>query len=303
MSGWVDLFNMQANPLLKRAVSLVVGDESLLVWNYVNTEVNKYDIKIVARSLEDITYNISQSLPTIMVVVKPDSDMLKMLSSVITSGTNIHFIVLTDANSIKDNPQLFSVIKKNAQGCKSYYTISSPKTDAARDKMVSFFIMRWGMSKDLSQHVCAMLGYSPGSLYVFDYQYNICTDSQMVSSTKAYSIVDELLGNDNVNTVVSKLVNGNVVDQEYPVEFTNTILNTIAKLINMARRVQHVHAISDGKVSTISRLAGLTQFEVVSSIGWANAYNSKQLRDKEDIVHFGLDNLNTDTLSVVSRLW
>ena len=306
MSNWMDLLETELAPPPK-AVGLFVGEMSSLVWDKVMRAVKSYDLYYRVTSPQDFSYSTSAiGARVAFLVVNPTTEVLKALEKVVRSGGRTEAIyIMVDGDIASSQKEHFEYLKKRAQASKMYYLVNSPKSDSAKEKLISYFIVRWAVTQELSFRVASALEYSPGMLYEFDKQFRLCTDGQVLPSTQSRKLVDELLGSDTSTMVVTRILSQTPVDLLFNSDFTYRVLSFLHGLLTNAKRIQSAWKDGAYNVSTLSKSTGLTQFNVSRSIGIAERYSPNQLNKCEDLVLFGMENVerNPEVLSVVSRLW
>lgn len=303
MATWSDLLGAKI-PSLPKQVFLCTGEISTLVWDAVHQTLKGYDFYVRVGSQGDLRYSVAAlGTNAAYLVVDPDDLILKAVEDLIRSGATEAVFILISGDGTDLDKETFDYVKKKSQQSKQYYTITAPKGEQARSKMESFFIMRWGVSRDLSQKTCSILEYSPGQLYQFDKQFMLCTDGQVLPSSHTQSLVDELLGSDTPNLVLMKIASRIPVDMNFGEDFTYKALKMLHNLLNHARIIQGAWYNGESTVAGVAKATGLSHFLVLRAWGLAEAYGKETLKDCEDLVLFGMDNVsgNPELLSVISR--
>lgn len=305
MAGWADLF--EARPLsVPKQVFLATGELSTLVWDYVHACLEGYDFYLRVENVEDLSYSIAGMGSSVAyLLVSPTPEVLQAAERVIRKGGTEAIFLLVEGDGSQYPKVNFEYVKKKAQQFKNYYTLTVPKAEQARAKMVAFFLLRWGVARETSQRVCSALEYSPGQMYTFDRQFLACTEGAMLPSSRTQGLVEELLGSDSASMVVSRIASGQPIDTEFDEAFTSKVLRFLHGLIIHARMIQGAWKVGETTLSSVSKATGLTQFLVMRAMGMAEAYEPKVLRRCEDLVLMSMDNVtgNPDVLSVLSRVW
>lgn len=302
MATWTDLFDAEILPLPKQ-VCLFVGELSSLVWDKVNEAASKYNTRQRIESIQDIASSrFGDNDDTAYIAVNPSDELLHILANQLSSGMVESLFILMD-EAPKDNAD-FEVVKKKAQHSKHYYVITAPKAETAQAKMVSFFLLRWAVTRDSCFKVCAMLDFSPGKLYLFDLAMRVSTDGKVLASSKTAVIIDELLGSDTPNLVVNNILSGKPFDQEYSREFNDKVIRFMDNLFYNARIIHNAISAGHQTAAAVGKATGLSQFAVHQSWGVAKAYNSAQLRYCVELLEYAKMNVeNPEVLSTISKVW
>ena len=304
MAGWSDLFESGSDDLPRHAF-LAVGEISSLVLDEVAVKMKQYSAVIKVRAAQDMYYSLSGTGTRVAYVLNdPTPEVLDAAANLLKQNTGEAFYFLISKEPSHYPKESFDYVKKKAQQSKQYYTISAPKSDAAKDKMVGYFLMRWGVTRDTSQMVCSILGYSPGMLYQFDKQFMLCTGGNILPSTQTQRIVEELLGTDTPSLIVHHIVTQKPVDLDFSPEMSSRVLNLLHSVLMDARLVQGAMSTGATSVSAVSKDTKLSQFKVLQAWSLAEAYSTMELRNNEKILLWAMDNEgNPDVLSVVSHVW
>ena len=291
--------------ILPKQVALFIGESSSLVLDRIRQASSSFDACIYVTEPEQLQGLVWQGIQALIVAIDPSVDLLKKLVSRIKQGDSEAIAVVLSGDISRYPEELVNIIKKKAMQSKRYFVVSPPKTEAARDKMVSFFVLKLKMSKDLSARVCSAMEYSPGRMYLFSKQYLMCTDGQMLPSSKASGIVDALVGNESPNMAVMNIVSGLVIESTFSEDFTQRVLNFMHNIILDAKRVRLLWDTGNTNPTKISKESGITTFRVLKCLPLAVNYSLYELRQKEDLILFMLKNAsgNSDALSTLSRLW
>lgn len=305
MAGYPELFETQVTSFPKQ-VFLCVGELSSLVWDVVHRALGEYDFFVRVEREADLSFSLSgMGANAAYLLVDPPDPLLASARALIQGGGTEAMFILVSEDPSKYDKANFEYIKKKAQQSKNYYTITAPKADQAKAKMVSYFLMRWAVPRDTSHKVCSMLDYSPGRIYLFDKQFLALTGGQVLPSSQTQGLVDELLGEDTPNMVVMRILTGTPVDLTFDEAFTYQVLSFLHGLIVNAKMIQASQRGGNVTAPAISKDLGITIFQVVRSMGIANSYSPSELRRCEDLILFGFENVsgNPDLLSVISRTW
>ena len=133
----------------------------------------------------------------------------------------------------------------------------------------------------------------------------MCTDGQVLPSSKASGIVDSLVGNESPNMAVMNIVNGVVIESTFSEDFTQRVLNFMHNIILDAKRVRLLWEMGNTNPTKISKESGIPTFRVLKCLPLAVNYSLYELRQKEGLILFMLKNAsgNSDALSTLSRLW
>ena len=291
--------------ILPKQVALFIGESSSLVLDRIRQASSSFDACIYVTEPEQLQGFVWQGIQALIVAIDPSVDLLKKLVSRIKQGDSEAIAVVLSGDISRYPEELVNIIKKKAMQSKRYFVVSPPKTEAARDKMVSFFVLKLKMSKDLSARVCSAMEYSPGRMYLFSKQYLMCTDGQMLPSSKASGILDALVGNESPNMAVMNIVSGLVIESTFSEDFTQRVLNFMHNIILDAKRVRLLWDTGNTNPTKISKESGITTFRVLKCLPLAVNYSLYELRQKEDLILFMLKNAsgNSDALSTLSRLW
>lgn len=304
MAGWSDLYD-RSIPSIPKQVFLSVGEVSSLVWDTVNTALAGYDFYVRASKPEDLSYTMTElGANSAYLIVDPSPDLMHSLAQLLKGGaTEAVFVILSKAPSKEDEDH--RILKTKAQSSKLYFTISAPKTEAAQDKMVSFFLMRWAVTRETCFKACNALDYSPGKLYQFDHLMLLSTGGQVLPSSQTQVIVDELLGTDSPNTVVGRILEGRPVEEDYTEKFTEDVLSFLLSLALHAKRILGSWRTGNSTVSSASKETGLSQFLILRAWPLADSLDDEQLSRLIKVIEFGLRNVagNPEVLSTVSRAW
>lgn len=304
MAGWSDLYD-RSIPSIPKQVFLSVGEVSSLVWDTVNSALSGYDFYVRASKPEDLSYTMTElGANSAYLIVDPSPDLMKSLAMLLKGGaTEAVFVIMSKAPAKEDD--YLHVLKTKAQASKLYFTISAPKTEAAQDKMVSFFLMRWAVTRETCFKACNALDYSPGKLYQFDHLMLLSTGGQVLPSSQTQVIVDELLGTDSPNTVVGRILEGRPVESDYTEKFTEDVLNFLLSLALHAKRILGSWRTGNSTVSSASKETGLSQFLILRAWPLADTLNDEQLSRLIKVIEFGLRNVagNPEVLATVSRAW
>lgn len=304
MAGWAELLEARLLSTPKR-VFLCTGEISSLVWDKILEALAGYDFYVRVEKDTDIGYSLSgYGANTAYLLVDPSNEVLKAAEALVRSGGTDAIYILISGEPDKYDKGIYEYLKKKAQQSKGYYTVTVPKAEQARNKMVSHFLMRWGVARDTSQRVCAALEYSPGQIYLFDKQFLLCTGGQVLPSSHTQGLVTELLGQDSPNMVVNRIFSRTPVDLQFGEDFTYRVLKFLHTLVTHARVIHGAWSTGATSLAEVSKSTGLTQFLVLRAWGIAENYDPKALRKCEDLVLFGMENTgNPDLLSVISRVW
>lgn len=291
--------------ILPKQVALFVGESSSLVLDRIRQASSYFDTCMYVTEPEQLQGLVWQGIQALIVAIDPSVDLLKKLVSRIKQGDSEAIAVVLSGDISRYPEELVNIIKKRAMQSKRYFVVAPPKTEAARDKMVSFFVLKLKMSKDLSARVCSAMEYSPGRMYLFSKQYLMCTDGQMLPSSKASGIVDALVGNESPNMAVMNIVSGVVIESTFSEDFTQRVLNFMHNIILDAKRVRLLWETGNTNPTKISKESGIPTFRVLKCLPLAVNYSLYELRQKEDLILFMLKNAsgNSDALSTLSRLW
>ena len=291
--------------ILPKQVALFIGESSSLVLDRIRQASSYFDTCVYVTEPEQLQGLVWQGIRALIVAIDPSEELLRKLASRIKQGDSEAIAVVISGEISRYSEDIVNVVKKKAMQSKNYFVISPPKTEAARDKMVSFFVLKLKMSKDLSTRVCSAMEYSPGRMYLFAKQYLMCTDGQVLPSSKASGIVDSLVGNESPNMAVMNIVNGVVIESTFSEDFTQRVLNFIHNIILDAKRVKLLWETGNTNPTKISKESGIPTFRVLKCLPLAVNYSLYELRQKEDLILFMLKNAsgNSDALSTLSRLW
>ena len=291
--------------ILPKQVALFVGESSSLVLDRIRQASSYFDTCMYVTEPEQLQGLVWQGIQALIVAIDPSVDLLKKLVSRIKQGDSEAIAVVLSGDISMYPEELVNIIKKRAMQSKRYFVVAPPKTEAARDKMVSFFVLKLKMSKDLSARVCSAMEYSPGRMYLFSKQYLMCTDGQMLPSSKASGIVDALVGNESPNMAVMNIVSGVVIESTFSEDFTQRVMNFMHNIILDAKRVRLLWETGNTNPTKISKESGIPTFRVLKCLPLAVNYSLYELRQKEDLILFMLKNAsgNSDALSTLSRLW
>ena len=291
--------------ILPKQVALFVGESSSLVLDRIRQASSYFDTCMYVTEPEQLQGLVWQGIQALIVAIDPSADLLKKLVSRIKQGDSEAIAVVLSGDISRYPEELVNIIKKRAMQSKRYFVVAPPKTEAARDKMVSFFVLKLKMSKDLSARVCSAMEYSPGRMYLFSKQYLMCTDGQMLPSSKASGIVDALVGNESPNMAVMNIVSGVVIESTFSEDFTQRVMNFMHNIILDAKRVRLLWETGNTNPTKISKESGIPTFRVLKCLPLAVNYSLYELRQKEDLILFMLKNAsgNSDALSALSRLW
>lgn len=304
MANWDSLF--EASFVNKpKQVFLATGEISALVWDKVSDTLNKYDSHFRVSEPSQLGSSMSMGSNVAYLLVDPTPVLLNMVERSIREGASDSFFLVFNGEVPEESKDQLKYVKTKAQQCKTFFTVTPPKTDTARSKMLSFFVLRWSVSKEIAHQVCSILEYSPGALYLFDRQFLLATDGQVYASSKTKKLVEELLGSDTPSLVVSNIVNGVHFDTKFDENFTLKVLKFLQSIINQSRLIHSAMDNGNTTVQSISKFTGIPMFLVLKSIGFAEMYRGKALRAREDLVLFGLSNYhgNPELLSTLARLW
>ena len=304
MATWEPLMDSPVN-ILPKQVALFVGESSSLVLDRIRQASSYFDTCMYVTEPEQLQGLVWQGIQALIVAIDPSADLLKKLVSRIKQGDSEAIAVVLSGDISRYPEELVNIIKKRAMQSKRYFVVAPPKTEAARDKMVSFFVLKLKMSKDLSARVCSAMEYSPGRMYLFSKQYLMCTDGQMLPSSKASGIVDALVGNESPNMAVMNIVSGVVIESTFSEDFTQRVMNFMHNIILDAKRVRLLWETGNTNPTKISKESGIPTFRVLKCLPLAVNYSLYELRQKEDLILFMLKNAsgNSDALSALSRLW
>ena len=291
--------------ILPKQVALFIGESSSLVLDRIRQASSSFDACIYVTEPEQLQGLVWQGIQALIVAVDPSVELLQKLASRIKRGDTEAVVFVLSGDISRYPEELVSVVKKKAMQSKNYFVISPPKTEAARDKMVSYFVLKLKMSKDLSTRVCSSMEYSPGRMYLFSKQYLMCTDGQVLPSSKASGIVDSLVGNESPNMAVMNIVNGAVIESTFSEDFTQRVMNFLHNIILDAKRVRLLWEMGNTNPTKISKESSIPTFRVLKCLPLAVNYSLYELRQKEDLILFMLKNApgNSDALATLSRLW
>lgn len=301
MAGWSELFESEpkARP---RLTFLCFGDISSLVLDKVMQALQEY--KTWVRVENPIDMSTSTGSNTAYLLVDPSQELLDFVQRFIREGgSESYFVLMSQEVKTTGNPSL-EYIKRKAQQCKSYYSISAPRTDSARDKMVSFFLLRWAVTRETSHRVVSSLSYSPGELYQFDRQFLLATGGVVLPSTETHRIVNSLLGADTPSMVVSEIVYGSKIDAEFSPEFNRKVMAYLQSSIHQGLLIQAAWRNGSTNPTDIAKDTGLTKFQVTKSTWAAEMFEPHQLRRGNKILQglLGFED-SPEFISVLSRVW
>lgn len=303
MANWNDFLEVEITNKPKQ-VFLVTGEVSSMVWDKVSSTLQKYESYFRVSEPAHIGNSLSVGVEVAYLVVDPSPNMLSVIESTIRSGASDSFFIIFNGEVPPSMKEQILYIKNKSQLCKLYFNLTAPKTDNARDKMYSFFVMRWSVTRDTARQVCSILEHSPGALYQFDKQFLLVTGGQVLASTKTKKLVEELLGNDTPSLVVSNIVNGKHIDTNFDAEFTLKVLNFLHTTVNNSRLIQVAWDNGNSTVPAVSKYSGLPNIAVLRAWGFAEKYRGESLRQCEDLIALGLENYhNPELLSTLSRIW
>lgn len=302
MASWADLVSTTL-PSIPKQVVLVTGEISSLVWDKVREALHGYSTYTRVLTPKDLSYALtSLGTSSAYLLVNPSPLLIEAASDLIRGGCTDSMYVLID--DVPKDADAIDYLKKKAQQCKAYYTISAPKTDQAKSTMASVFQMRWGVTRDSAFRVCTMLDFSPGRLYQFDQLFLRATGGKVLPSSETNAVLTQLLGADSPNTVVAHILEGRPVEMNYSAEFSSQILRVMLSVILDAKVVRGAMDRGCTNVSTITKDTGLSQFQVVRAFGAAEAWSVRALIHREKMLRFGLENVTQpDVLSIVSLLF
>ena len=306
MATWEGLLETPLR-LLPTQVVLATGEISVLVLDKVRQALQGVDYHTTVTHPSQISsFSIPEGLTGSYILHDPSPEILQAAERSIRAGRSESFIILIsgDPNENYDKSDL-EYVKKRAMQAKTYFTLTPPKTDAAREKMLSQIILNLHVTRDLAHRVGSTLEYSPGRVYLFMKQYLLATGGSVLTSSKAEEIVLSILGDDSPNAVVTTIVTGGRVNREFSEEFTNRVLNFLQGCIQDAYKVQS--ALNSGRpsVTVMAKELGIPVFRVLQCLPMAESYSPSELLKCEDLIIFlqPFVGQNPDVLSVLSRLW
>ena len=303
MAGWAELLTLSVRSLPKQ-VFLCVGEQSSLVWDVVHKALAGYDTFVRVESDIDLSYAMTGlGNNAAYLLVDPTPELLGTAEALVRGSTSEAVYILMSAPPT--NLAGLEYLKKKAQQSKLYFTVTAPKGEAAQQKMVSFFLMRWGLTRAIAHRACAMLDFSPGKLYQFDKSLMLATGGQVLPSSQTQALVDSLLGADTQNTVVAKIIEGQGLDADFDETFTRQVLNFIFGLVLNAKRLHGAWEAGNTTVADAGKAAGLTQYQTLQAWPLAELFPLEALRRKEKILSFMYQNYrgNPETLSTLAQLW
>lgn len=304
MATWSELLESKI-PALPKQVFLCSGEtSSALVWDKLNQILGGYDMHMRVASAEDLSYaTFGHSKSLAYVVVNPNTDLLNKIEEVIRGGCIESFFILMEGATLPKD-QATEYIKKKAQQCKQYYTITVPKSETAQMKMASFFMLRWSVTKDQAFSVCSLLDFSPARLYLFDIQFRMIIGSSVLSSAAAKNIIEELLGTEAANMVASNILNSVPLAETYSAEFNQEVLGFLANLIDSALAIKAAWSAGASTMSAVCKESGITQFQASRAWGLAHAYSEERLKETRNHLALGFKYADQpDVLGVLSRIF
>lgn len=304
MATWVELEDSPAR-LLTRQVMLCVGEISSLVWDKVQSILHSMDYYVHVEDPHQMVIGSSlTSSSSAYLVVNPNSEMLRAVENFLRSSPVESVILLSGDEVETEGKDAFNYIKKKAQQSKKYFSISAPKSETAREKMITHYRMKWGVSTEASHKVCSVLEFSPGKLYLFSQQFLMTTGGRVLPSSRTNSIIEELIGEDSPSMVVMWILNHKPVNTEFSVEYTNKVLGFLLMLVNDSIAVNSVMNQGVSQTTQISRDAGVPVFRVLRAMGMATKHSYKTLSKYQQRVIWGFQHRDQpNLLSVLSRVW
>lgn len=302
MATWDDLVEASLPPIPKQVV-LITGEISSLVWDRVMTALKGYGVYIRPESDRDMSFAItSLGVTSAYLLVNPSEELISAAEKLVRGGSTDSIYILVEGG-MSDNDSL-DYLKRKAQQCKAYFTVTPPKTDQAKLKMATYFQMRWGVTRTTSFKACTLLDFSPGRLYMFDKLFLAATGGRVLPSSETQHLIDQLLGSDAPNTVVSRILEGAPIEAEYSAEFSSKILRVILNVILDAKIVKNSILRGNSTVANVCKDTGLTQFQVVRCYGVAEAHSLAALVHRERVLRFGLTHSSQpDVLSIIAQLF
>ena len=296
MATWIDLYEATSGFVSKpKVVCLVVGEQSSFTEDRVRGWLNEYPV--VHRSVQ--LSKGFDSLHSATYLISPSDETIREVVRDIKSGSSeSYFISMPHMDKTPDT----EFIKKKAQQNKMYYTISSPTSESAQKRMVSFFVVRWGVGTDAAYKVCSSLNFSPGHLYNFDKMFLLSTGGAMLPSTKTNALIDNLLGDDTETMVVQKLLTKHTLHKPYSREFTSRVLSHVSTLVNDSLVLKGAAEAGMMTFKELSQFTGLSMYEVSRSFELSEMYSRDRLEYINSVVMYGISNSdNMETLAVVSQ--
>ena len=296
MATWIDLYGSDDEFVSRpKAVCLVVGEQSLLTQDKISKWVSSYPI--VHRSLQP--YRGFDSVHSATYLTSPTEEDIEEVCRRIKAGSQESFFIVTP--EAEKSPS-FEYVKKKAQQNKMYYTISAPSSEAAQGRMVSFYVVQWGVGTDAVYKVCSSLNFSPGQMYAFDKMFTAATGGAMLPSTKTNALIEGLLGQDTETRVVQKVLSSEIVDSTYSPEFSLRALKYMSTLVNDALVIKSSAEAGMSTYKEIAQFTGMSMFEVSRSFGLSEAYSKDRLDYMDAVITYGMFNAgNPEVLSVVSQ--
>lgn len=300
MANWNDLLNAKLVPK-KGQVFLSYGDDSALVWDSIHHLASESEYTIRVEDESDLAYQLP--LPTAYILKNPKPKIVDLVAGLLKSGSSDSYFVVITSNTLPKS-ETMEYMKRKSQQYKLYFNITAPKSERPRENMITFFSLRWGVTRDQATRVCALLEFDPGKLYLFDQQYLLVGGDGMLSSAQSQKLLDELLGDSSQHLVASRILNRQVVDGTYDSDFNYQILSYLSATLSHMFEVQMSTFRGNVTISTIAKDTGLSQYQVLSCAGWAEDYSIQEIKKRRDMVTRAFDYYaEPELLETLSRRW
>lgn len=304
MAGWVE-FEGSPAVLHPRQVMLCTGEVSSLVWDKVHTILRASDFYTYASAPEQLVMRSSlTSSNSVYVVVNPDSTMLEAVCRFLRSSPVESLVVLMEGDPKTEDKEHIDYIKRRAQQSKKYFSITAPKTDSAREKMITHYKMKWGVSSVDTHRVCSILEFSPGRVYMFSKQFLMCTGGRVLPSSETSAIIDELIGQDSASMVAMRIVHSSPVNTTFSPDFNSGVLGFLLMVVNDSIVVNDALHVGVTQPSQISKDTGIPVFRVLRCLDMATKNSFKALSRFQDTITWGYQHQTEPGLmSTLSRVW
>lgn len=305
MAGWESLMESPVKVKFSRVV-LVLGEISSLVLDRVRQGLQDVESYSWVDSPSQISFTSPIfSTGTAYVVSDPNEETMLAIENSIRSGSTSDFVILIPGDHVDRVPKkTMEYLKRRAQQSKTYFTINPPKTDAARDKMVSYMITYLSVSRESAYQICANNYYSPGRIYLIAKQLLLITGGDILPSSKTESIVRELLGNENPEVAVQRILSGTPIDNLFTEEFTRKVVASLHRSLVYAQEVKMATLLGKPDFKDIQTYTGIPIHKIIEVSPISEALTLDELRSKERTIRNIPDQYSgdKDLISVLSRI-